>query len=253
MDQDESDIGRRSRGDDDAMKQPRVTVVVPTYREAENLPHLIPAIDEALASAALDGEIIIVDDDSQDGTEMAVSHLAHEHPLRLIVRRNERGLATAVIRGFHEARGETLVCMDADGSHPPDVIPKLVAAIEDGADFAVGSRYVAGASTDADWSLLRVANSKVATMLSRPLTSVRDPMSGFFAIARERFEAAEALDPIGYKIGLELIVKCRCRRCVEVPIHFADRTRGESKLGPREIMNYVRHVLRLYRHRLGRS
>jgi dolichol-phosphate mannosyltransferase len=231
----------------------RVSVIVPTYREAENLPHLVPAIDAALQSAALDGEIIIVDDDSQDGTELTVSNLAREHPVKLIVRRNERGLATAVIHGFRAARSEVLVCMDADGSHPAAAIPQLVSAIDDGADLAVGSRYVAGASTDEHWSLLRIANSKVATMLSRPLTTVRDPMSGFFAIARERFGAADALDPIGYKVGLELIVKCRCRRCVEVPIHFADRTRGESKLGPREIVNYVRHVLRLYRYRLRRS
>ncbi len=123
-----------------------VSIVVPVYREAENLPHLIPAIAARMSAAGLVYEIILVDDDSRDGTEQVAADLAKEYPLRLLVRRNERGLSTAVIHGFRHARGDILVCMDADLSHPPELIASLVAAVRSNeADFAIGSRYIPGA------------------------------------------------------------------------------------------------------------
>jgi dolichol-phosphate mannosyltransferase len=227
-----------------------VSVIVPTFREAPNLPVLAGAVRDALDGLAAH-ELIVVDDDSRDGTEEACERLAAEHPLRLIVRRGERGLASAVVRGMREAAGRWLVVMDADLSHPPEAIPLLLDALNDGADFAVGSRYVAGGSTEDGWGLGRWLNSKVATMLAWPLARVADPMAGFFALPRSLFVAAEgSLDPIGYKIGLELLVKCRCRRVVEVPIHFRNRLHGQSKLSLREQVNYLRHLGRLYRFRL---
>ncbi|HRX85479.1 MAG TPA: polyprenol monophosphomannose synthase [Phycisphaerae bacterium] len=230
-----------------------VSVVVPTYCEADNIRPLITRITAAMAQADLQHEIIIVDDNSRDGTEALCAELvADGMPLRLIVRRDERGLSSAVLRGFTEARGDILVCLDADLSHPPEAIPQLVATLErDGADFVIGSRYVAGGTTDQSWGLFRWLNSKVATLLARPFTRARDPMAGFFALRRQTFAAAAPLDPIGYKIGLELIVKCRCRRVMEVPIHFADRRAGESKLNLREQLNYVRHLARLARFKLA--
>ena len=222
-----------------------MSVIIPTYREAENLPHLVPEITEALAGASLAGEIVVVDDDSNDGTEEACAELARTHPLRLIVRRDERGLSTAVIHGFRKATGDVLVCMDGDGSHPPSALPDMVTAVRDGAEFVIGSRYVSGGSTEDDWGAFRWLNSKVATALSRPLTSARDPMAGYFALSRATFEQAAPLDPIGYKIGLELIVKCGCRNVHEVPIRFRNRRFGESKLSLKEMLNYVRHVGRL--------
>jgi dolichol-phosphate mannosyltransferase len=129
-------------------------------------------------------------------------------------------------------------------------VPELVACVTSGrADFAVGSRF-AGGSVDQDWSLFRRLNSKVATLLARPLTSIRDPMSGFFALRRDTWRNAARLDPVGYKIGLELLVKARCRKVVEVPITFATRQAGESKLSFAEQLRYVRHLLRLYRFKL---
>ena len=146
--------------------------------------------------------------------------------------------------------GNWCVVMDADLSHPPEAIPGMIARLDDGADFVIGSRYVSGGTTDSNWGLLRWLNSKVATWLARPLTRAKDPMAGFFALRRTTFERATALNPIGYKIGLELLVKCRCVRVDEVPIHFADRQHGESKLSFREQLRYLQHLGRLYSHRI---
>ena len=112
-------------------------------------------------------------------------------------------------------------------------------------DFVIGSRYVPGGSTDEGWGPMRWINSKVATALARPLTSLKDPMSGFFSIPKRVYEKAAPLNPIGYKIALELIVKCNCSNIREIPIHFAQRQFGESKLSLAERMNYLRHLSRL--------
>jgi dolichol-phosphate mannosyltransferase len=227
-----------------------VSVIVPTYREAENLPVLVPRITAALGAAGLHGEIVIVDDDSPDDTAACCKELALGYPLRLLVRHSERGLSGAVLHGMCHAAGSVLVVMDADLSHPPETIPALVAAVREGqADFAIGSRYVAGGSTVETWGLWRRLNSRVATVLATPLTRARDPLAGFFAIPRSQFAMCGPFDPVGFKIGLELIVKCRCRHIREVPITFRDRRRGASKLTIREQLNYLRHLLRLYRYR----
>ncbi len=230
-----------------------ISVVVPTYREADNLPRLIPQVAEHLTGRAGRFEILVVDDDSQDGTAEVCAELAAQHPLRLITRTDERDLATAVLRGFAEATGDILLVMDADLSHPPAVVPEMVTALEnDAGDFVIGSRYVPGGSTDEGRGLLRWLNSRVATLLARPLTSAKDPMSGFFALRRATFEKAQALAPVGYKIGLELIVRCDCKRIVEIPIHFSRREFGKSKLDLRTRLQYVRHLGRLYAYRIGR-
>ncbi len=242
---------------DAAVETIDVSVVVPTYCEAENLPELIPQVWKSLQEAELEAEIIVVDDNSQDETVAVCDRLAETYPVRLLVRRTERGLSSAVIHGMRHARGRTLVVMDADLSHPPEKVPELVAALHDGVtagepcDFVIGSRYVRGGTTDEDWGLFRWVNSKVATLLAWPLTSARDPMAGFFALRSETFRAAERLDPIGYKIGLELMVKSGSRRVGEIPIRFRDRLHGTSKLTLKEQLNYLRHLGRLYKFRLG--
>jgi dolichol-phosphate mannosyltransferase len=234
-------------------KEPSVTVVVPTYHEVENLRPLVIGIGDAMAKAKRSYEIIIVDDDSRDGADQAVKELNDlGHPIRLITRVGERGLSSAVIRGFSEAAGETLICMDADLSHPPEAIPRILEPLgETGVDLVLGSRYVPGASTDEQWGLLRWINSKIATALARPFTSVKDPMSGFFVIPRKVYQKAAPLKPIGYKIALELIVKCDCTVIREVPIHFAQRQFGKSKLSLTERLNYLRHLNRLLRFKYG--
>ena len=229
-----------------------VSVVIPTYKEASNLRPLITKISNCLKPLQMSFEIIVVDDDSQDGSDTVVSQLADEgYFVRMITRVGQRGLSSAVICGFKDARGSILVCMDADLSHPPEAIPRLLESIMSGSDFALGSRYIQGATIEEAWSLLRWVNSKVATLLARPFTRIKDPMSGFFALPRVVFEQAEDLNPIGYKIGLELIVKCSCRHIQEIPIHFAERRYGKSKLNFKEQLNYLRHLKHLLGFKFG--
>jgi dolichol-phosphate mannosyltransferase len=229
-----------------------VSIIVPTYREAENLRPLVDRIHQVMPALDRAWEVVVVDDDSRDGSDQVIAELAAQGlPVRLITRVGQRGLSSAVIEGFGRAHGDVLVCMDADLSHPPEAIPALLECLAEGADFAIGSRYVPGASTDESWGLFRWVNSKVATLLARPFTKVRDPMAGFFALSQAVFQRAEALSPIGYKIALELIVKCRCTNIREVPIHFANRQFGQSKLSLKEQLNYIKHLKRLADHKYG--
>jgi dolichol-phosphate mannosyltransferase len=223
---------------------PGISIVVPTYKEAGNIPQLIARLDAVREAHGLTMELILSDDNSRDGSDEAVAKAGKDW-VRLMVRTKDRGLSPAVIDGLRAAKYDTLLVMDADMSHPPEKVPELAQALKDGADFVIGSRYVKGGTTDASWGLFRWLNSKVATLLARPFTSVGDPMSGFFALERATFERSSELNPIGYKIGLELLVKARCKNVVEVPIHFADRTVGESKLTFSEQLRYIQHLRRL--------
>lgn len=226
---------------------PEVTVVIPTFRERDNLAILLPRLFRVLRKHALTGEVIVVDDNSRDGTDQLCDQLAAGNPLRLLIRRDERGLATAVVHGLRLAHGEICVVMDADLSHPPEFVPALVEAARSPAcEMAIGSRYMHGSSIDPNWSLFRRLNSKIALLLARGLTPSSDPMSGFFAIAKSTLERADNLRPLGYKIALELIVRCECRAIAEIPIAFEDRENGESKLSAHQQLLYLRHLARLY-------
>ncbi len=207
-----------------ARARPRVTIVVPTFREVESLPHLIDRVAKVRADAGLDIEMLIMDDDSRDGSVELVA-ARPEKWVQIIVRTSDRGLSPAVLDGLRRAQGDVLVCMDADLSHPPETLPQMLAKLDQGADFVLGSRYVAGGTTSDDWGFLRWLNSRVAITLARPLTTVRDPMSGFFALRRETFARGEAFNPVGYKIGLEIMVKCGCERVV-VAGRTGDAARG---------------------------
>jgi len=226
---------------------PQVSVIVPTFQEAGNLSLLVPRIGAALDKAALTYEVLVVDDDSQDGTSVVCKKLAREFPLRLLTRVGQRGLATAVIHGLNAAAADRLVVMDADLSHPPESIAELVRALDSPAvDFVIGSRYVPGGQVDAGWTGFRRLNSGVATLLARGLTRARDPMAGFFALPKSTYTRAGTLRPLGYKIGLELMVRCNCQHLREVPITFLDRTHGKSKMDLGQQWLYLRHLGRLY-------
>jgi dolichol-phosphate mannosyltransferase len=223
---------------------PAVSVIVPTYQEFANLPALIERIDQVRRAAELDLELLIVDDDSRDGTEELVAGLRQPW-VRLIVRKTNRGLSPAVIEGLSSATHDIVVVMDADLSHPPEKLPELISALENGADFVIGSRYVHGGATGEAWGIFRRLNSKVATWLARPLTSAADPLAGFIAFRRAALQQAPFLNPVGYKVGLELIVKCGFRSVKEVPIYFAQRQAGHSKLTFKEQLRYLQHLRRL--------
>jgi dolichol-phosphate mannosyltransferase len=229
-----------------------ISIVVPTYREADNLPFVAEAVAEAFAGLGHDYELLFIDDDSQDGSEAICAELSKRFPVRIVIRKGERGLATAVIHGISVASGEIVVVMDADLSHPPSAIPTMVERVRSGEnDFVLGSRYVEGGSIHEDWSLFRKLNSVIPSLLARPLCPLKDPMSGFFAFRRADMPDTSRLSPIGYKIALEIFVKGDFRNPSEVPIHFADRQHGESKLSLKEQLNYLRHVGRLYAYKLG--
>lgn len=223
----------------------KISVIVPTYKERENLPELVERIQRVRDNNSLDMELIIVDDNSQDGSEEYVQSLGIPW-CRIVVRREEKGLSSAVLKGFGEARGDVFIVMDADLSHPPEKIPEFIEQIQAGADMVIGSRYVAGGKTDEEWGIFRWLNSKIATLLARPLTSVKDPMSGFFALPRKIYEQSAPLNPTGYKIALELIVKCPVKKVVEIPIYFSQRAKGKSKLTFKEQIKYLIHLRRLY-------
>lgn len=227
-----------------------ITVVVPTYREAESLPHLLDRLADLRQSSGLPLDVLIMDDDSNDGSAELVAARA-EPWIRFVVRKDERGLSEAVLDGLRQATGDILICMDADLSHPPHSIPQMLAKLQEGADFVVGSRYVEGGSEAHDGGFFRWLRGRVATAMARPLTNLQDPMAGYFALRRTTFENGGGFNPTGYKIGLELLVKCRCERVVEVPIHFEERKYGQSKLTLRPQLLYIQHLRRLYMFRHG--
>ncbi|MGH2378388.1 MAG: polyprenol monophosphomannose synthase [Candidatus Limnocylindria bacterium] len=228
---------------------PLISVVVPTYNEAETLPVLARRLFAALGGR--EWELVVVDDGSPDGTADLAAALAPDLPVRVVRRPGKLGLASAVVDGFAAARGDTLVVMDSDLSHPPELVPALVRAIDEGADMAVGSRYVRGGGT-IDWPLRRRIVSRVACLMGNVLVPVRDATSGFFAVRRPVIEGVR-LNPIGFKIGFEVIARGRHQRVVEVPYTFRDRERGASKFGTREMLNYGVQLAQVARDRaLGR-
>jgi dolichol-phosphate mannosyltransferase len=196
--------------------------------------------------------LIVVDDHSQDGTEDIVNSLSTDYPVRIIVRHDERGLSSAVLTGFAEAESDVFVVLDGDLQHPPEAIPDLLQQLERGdCDFVIGTRYAKGGGIEDDWPAMRRLASRVASFLAWPLTPLSDPMSGFFAIRRGTWEHAARLDPVGYKIAMELYVKGRCRQPAEVPIRFATRSAGASKLNLTQRLQYLRHLAKLYYFRFS--
>ncbi|HEY1655941.1 MAG TPA: polyprenol monophosphomannose synthase [Candidatus Tumulicola sp.] len=226
------------------------SIVVPTYNEAGGIERLLRALAGTFAANSLDGEIVVVDDNSPDGTGAIVDRLSGELPVRCLHRPGKLGLSSGVIDGWKIARAESIAlgAMDGDFSHDVNALPKMVAALEQGYGLAVGSRYVAGGGI-ANWPQRRIVTSRVACWLARPLTAVKDVTSGYFLVRRSALEGKQ-LDPIGFKIGLEVIVKGNYGKALEVPYVFTDRVVGESKLDRKEIFNYLKQLRKLYSARL---
>ncbi|CBQ72516.1 dolichyl-phosphate beta-D-mannosyltransferase [Sporisorium reilianum SRZ2] len=237
------------------------SVIVPAFRENGNIRPLVTRLFSAFASHPSastefkDVEVIIVDDNSRDGSVETVAQLQAEgYNVRIVVRTTERGLSSAVVRGFREARGERMVCMDADLQHPPEAVPSLLLAITDRRPFVLGTRYGAGVSMDKDWPLHRQIISAGARMLARPLTSASDPMSGFFGISHRAFATADHnINAQGFKIALDLLVKSGVPNTAiaEVPFSFGLRQEGESKLDGKVMLKYLEQLAELYRFRFG--
>jgi dolichol-phosphate mannosyltransferase len=234
-----------------AKAQLKFSIVVPTYKEAGGIERLIVMLDDVFKTNNLNGEIVVVDDNSPDGTGDIVERLAASgYPVRCLHRPRKMGLSSGVIDGWKFARpdSEALGAMDADFSHDATIIPSMVEALCNGYDLAIGSRYVRGGGIE-DWPMQRKITSLVAIALAKPLTPLLDITSGYFLVRRSAVEGVD-LDPIGFKIGLEVIAKARYRRALEVPYVFTDRVSGTSKLNQHEIVNYLRQLVRIYRGRL---
>jgi len=221
-----------------------ISVILPTYNEAENIKVIVPEIFSVLKGSSLEGEIIVIDDNSPDGTAAVAMELVRGNPLKVYVRKNERGLATAVMKGFEIASGDVYVVMDADLSHPVGKIPEMVKPILTGnCDLTIGSRYISGGEC-VDWTFMRRFTSKFSGLLAKGLTRLSDPTSGFMAIRKNALNGVK-LDPVGWKIVLEIVVKTGAR-FQEVPIVFSDRLKGQSKLDTKIKAQYIAHLWKLY-------
>lgn len=237
-------------GGRDSSSPIRLSLVIPTYNESKNILSLLSQLT-ALLDAHLPNayELVVVDDDSKDRTWELALEAARDWPnVRVMRRVDERGLSTAVIRGWQAARGDVLAVIDADLQHPPEVITRLFDSIEAGADLAVASRNAEGGGVSS-WSILRRMLSRGAQLLGLVLLPgvvgrVLDPMSGYFMLRRAAI-AGRPLSPLGYKILLEVIGRGAVEKIAEVGYVFRERTEGASKVTAKIYVEYLRHLLRL--------
>ncbi len=221
-----------------------VSLVIPTLNERESIAKLLADIVAIFSKCSLveKAELIIVDDGSKDGTVEIVKQLSLPYPIK-VIERTTRGLATAVLAGFGAATHEIVGVMDADLSHPPELIPQLLSALSDH-DLALGSRNLPGGLVE-NWPWYRKLSSQFATLLTRPLgITLSDPMSGYFFLKKELL-SGHHFSPLGYKILLEIVVKSGVKKIAEIPYVFRNRYLGKSKMGMRESFNFIQHLWRL--------
>lgn len=223
-----------------------ISVVIPTYNEKENITKLIPLMAESLSG--YEYEIIVVDDNSPDHTADIVEELSNDYPIIVLRRDRKLGLASAILHGFQNGKGNILGVIDADLQHPPRYIKEFADAINNGYDIAIGSRYVEGGRIEG-WSKSRYIVSRGAIMLSKPLTNIKDPMSGYFFIKRDVVSNI-SFSSIGYKLLLEILTKGSYDSVIEIPYTFSTRKSGNSKLGKGEYINYLNLLFDLYKFKI---
>jgi dolichol-phosphate mannosyltransferase len=232
----------------------KLALVIPTLREADNIGGLLGHVRSVLDPLRIGYEILVVDDDSRDGTEEIVSAIAQKDPrVRLLVRKGERGLSGAVLYGWRQTDAAILGVMDADLQHPPELLPELIAAIFAGNDLAIGSRYTVGGELGA-WNPVRKLLSAAAVWATWPIQRAgiraHDPMTGYFLVRRECIDGI-AFQPSGFKLLLEILVRGRVRSVAEVPLTFGSRNRGTSKANFKVGWDYAKLLVRLYAERFG--
>ena len=228
----------------------KFSLIIPSYNEGENIQEIISILSKLLDEVILGKyELIVVDDNSPDKTWKLAQELIPKYPqLRVMRRDREKGLTTAVIRGWQVARGEILGVIDGDLQHPPKVLLKLWQEIERGADLAVASRNVEDGGIS-DWSIIRRFLSRGAQMaglivLPEVVSRLSDPMSGYFMVRRDVL-AGCTLRPLGYKILIEVLARGRIRWIGEVGYVFQERQNGASKVTAKQYVEYIQHLLRL--------
>jgi dolichol-phosphate mannosyltransferase len=237
-------------------KKPMLALIIPTLREAANLPGLLDRVRAALDTTGVAYEILIVDDDSRDGTEELVAAIhAQDTRVRLLVRKGERGLSGAVLYGWRRTKAEILGVMDADLQHPPEMLPRLVAAILEDKDIVIGSRYTQGGELG-EWNWMRRFLSTAAVRLTWPIQRkgcrANDPMAGFFLVRAKCVEGIP-FQPTGFKLLLEVLVRGRIHSLAEVPIVFGLREQGASKANFKVGWHYLQLLIHLYALRIFSS
>jgi dolichol-phosphate mannosyltransferase len=227
-----------------------LSLVIPTYKERDNIKNVVSILSRLLdESIPGNYELIVVDDNSPDRTWEIAQSLTTEYPqLRVMRRQQERGLSSAVIRGWQAATGNVLGVIDGDLQHPPEVLMQLLRNVEQGADLAVASRHVDGGGVSS-WSVVRRFLSRGAQLLGLlilpgVLGRVSDPMSGYFMVRRGAIANA-ILNPVGYKILLEVIGRGKVNQVAEVGYVFCERKEGESKVTWKQYIDYIHHLVRL--------
>jgi dolichol-phosphate mannosyltransferase len=228
----------------------KFSLVIPTYNEGDNIQEIIKILSQLLDNIIpKEYELIVVDDNSPDGTWKLAQELTLEYPqLKVMRREKEKGLSTAVIRGWQVARGDVLGVIDADLQHPPEVLLKLWQEMQRGADLAVASRHVEGGGVS-EWSIIRRFLSRGAQMLGllilpKAIGRLSDPMSGYFMVRRDTI-VGKPLSPVGYKILIEITARGRIRWIGEVGYVFRERQAGASKVTWKQYVEYIQHLLRL--------
>ena len=230
-----------------------LSIVIPTYNESQNIVKILDSLDHLLPRE-MDAEIIVVDDNSPDGTGIVAEEYAKKskggsYPVQVIRRENKYGLGSAILAGIEHSKGDAVVVMDSDLSHPPQTIPKMIEELHSSdCDIVIASRYVKGGSTSG-WPLKRRLISKGATKIAQHGLGIKikDPMSGFFAFRRHIINNLK-FDAIGYKILLEILVKAKGAKVKEIPYAFTDRKTGSSKLDLSVSFDYLKSIWRLYRY-----
>jgi dolichol-phosphate mannosyltransferase len=227
-----------------------LTVIIPTFREEANIRNIVTEVNTVFRQRGLNGEILVVDDNSPDATIAIVNEMKVMMPnVNLLVRTTDHGLSQSVADGFAHASSDVFVVIDADFSHPPALIPRMYDEIRAGNDVVIGSRYMKGGGIR-KWPLKRRVISLGATFLGRLLfPDITDPVSGFFAIRKSVVSGAE-LKPRGYKILLEVLGKGSWENDREIPFEFSDREIGDSKLKIKTIIEYAQQVADIAVHSL---
>jgi dolichol-phosphate mannosyltransferase len=225
--------------------RPDLAVVVPTFNERERLDTLLEGIFSAADKHRITVQVIVVDDNSRDGTGERADEWATRGRVRVVHRRAKLGLGSAVMDGFAVADSDIVGVMDADLSHPPQLLPLLYTTLVGSElDVVVASRYIPGAGTR-QWPIGRRVLSRIACWLARPVTPVRDATSGFFLVRRRCLSDFRTAVK-GFKIGLEVLVRARPKRVAEVGYVFVGRSTGESKLTMGEGVAYLCQLIALY-------
>ena len=229
-----------------------VSIIIPTYNEAENVGDVLKrAISVLDGNGGIKYEILVIDDDSSDNTVGVAQEVLGEKGRAIRRIADIKSLSLSVLGGIKEARGDIIVIMDGDGSHPPELIPTFIKNIKEGCDLVIGSRYIRGGGT-VNFPLSRKIVSRFACFLGRLVSNVKDNTSGFLGIKTSALEGV-VLTPSGFKIGLEIFVKARVSQFKEVPYVFVNRVKGKSKLKTKTAIEYICQIFGLFKYKISKD